>query len=130
MKLGMTGSRNGMTYCAEKQLKTFLQENDIIEAHHGDCVGADNDFHNIVTENNITTVIHPPVDSKARAFCSGSIVLPKKGYIERNHDIVDSTDLLIAFPSSTTEEKRSGTWATIRYARKIGKRVIIIDPYA
>jgi hypothetical protein len=128
MKLGMTGSRMGMTDNAKLRLKYFLNENNISEAHHGDCIGADNEFHDIITEYNIQSVIHPPTNNKARAFCSGTIILPEKDYIPRNHDIVDSTDLLIAFPSSTTEEQRSGTWATIRYARKIGKQVFIIYP--
>lgn len=32
-------------------------------------------------------------------------------------------DLLVAFPSGSVEELRSGTWATIRRARKLGVRV-------
>jgi hypothetical protein len=34
---------------------------------------------------------------------------------------------LIATPESLTEELRSGTWATIRYARKIKKPCLILD---
>jgi hypothetical protein len=63
-----------------------------------------------------------------RAFCKGDTVYPEKEYIERNHNIVDNTDMLIAFPSTKTEILKSGTWATIRYARKKGKKIIIIDP--
>jgi len=48
--------------------------------------------------------------------------------LTRNHDIVDCTELLIACPKSMKEELRSGTWATVRYARKLERPVIIIYP--
>jgi hypothetical protein len=35
---------------------------------------------------------------------------------------------VIAAPMSSAEILRSGTWATIRYARKAGKPVLIIWP--
>ena len=53
--------------------------------------------------------------------------LPPKDYLDRNHDIVDQTDLLIATPKENTEVLRSGTWATIRYAKKINKPTWIIE---
>lgn len=48
--------------------------------------------------------------------------------LERNHRIVDACDVLIACPKDAQEQLRSGTWATVRYARKQGKRVIVITP--
>jgi len=51
-----------------------------------------------------------------------------KPYLERNHNIVDESELLIACPKSKEEELRSGTWATVRYARKKGVRIILIYP--
>jgi len=46
----------------------------------------------------------------------------------RNRDIVDECDLLVACPGSDHEELRSGTWACIRYARKVKRKTIIIWP--
>jgi predicted Rossmann fold nucleotide-binding protein DprA/Smf involved in DNA uptake len=48
-------------------------------------------------------------------------------YLERNHAIVNESDFLIAAPDGP-ETLRSGTWATVRYARKVGKRVLVIMP--
>jgi hypothetical protein len=48
--------------------------------------------------------------------------------LERNHDIVDQTDFMIAAPFTESEVLRSGTWSTIRYARKQGKEVYIFTP--
>ena len=50
----------------------------------------------------------------------------EKRYLERNRDIVDACDILIACPRTLKEELRSGTWATVRYARKVGKPVAIL----
>jgi predicted Rossmann fold nucleotide-binding protein DprA/Smf involved in DNA uptake len=45
------------------------------------------------------------------------------GYMKRNDELVAQCDVLLAFPRSAEEELRSGTWATIRRARKAGKEV-------
>ncbi len=45
--------------------------------------------------------------------------------LDRNHRLVESADLLLAVYNG---ERRGGTAATVRYARKLGRRVIIIDP--
>lgn len=47
--------------------------------------------------------------------------------MERNRFIVDHCDILLAVCQGTLH---SGTTATINYARKAGKKVIIIDPSA
>jgi predicted Rossmann fold nucleotide-binding protein DprA/Smf involved in DNA uptake len=49
-------------------------------------------------------------------------------YLVRNRDIVDVCNLLLATPGGTVEQLRSGTWATIRYARRIGRPVWIVFP--
>jgi hypothetical protein len=41
-------------------------------------------------------------------------------YMNRNERMVLYADKLIAFPETATEEMRSGTWATIRRARRAG----------
>ena len=63
-----------------------------------------------------------------RAFCKGDETRKQKDYLDRNHDIVDETELLIACPKEPEEITRSGTWATIRYARKKKKKLRIILP--
>ena len=49
-------------------------------------------------------------------------------YLSRNKDIVRETDMLIATPAEAEEQRRSGTWSTIRFARKLGKPVFVIWP--
>lgn len=128
MKLGMTGNRSGLSNEIKKMAKDFLEKNSVSEVHHGDCLGSDTDFHNLCESINIKIIIHPPINKKMRAFCKSDFILPEKDYIKRNHDIVDDTEMLIAFPSTNKEILRSGTWSTIRYAKKKKRKILIIYP--
>lgn len=127
MKLGFTGSREGATSVQLGKLTSFLRG--ATEFHHGDCVGADEEANELAFLMQVPTVLHPPTDNKQRAFTFGHYksAFPAP-YLVRNQDIVNQTDVLVAFPKSDQEEIRSGTWSTIRYARKIGKQLIIIYP--
>ena len=127
------------------------------EFHHGDCIGADKEANDLVEsrwekfhtkrrgphyevqlwsdyiEDESRTpykiVIHPPRNRTKRAFCQpkGGLILPPKDYIPRNHDIVDVSNVLIAIPEGI-EVMRSGTWATVRYARKKKIKCLVIYP--
>lgn len=97
--------------------------------HHGDCVGADARAHYIAAAYGVRIVRHPPIDEKLWANMSGADeTWPAKSYLERDRDIVDTCDLLVAAPREMQEEHRGGTWYTIHYARRIGKLVTIIWP--
>ena len=126
IKLGMTGNRDGISEEAKNTFEKFLKNNKILEVHHGDCVGADKMFHDICEENNFKIIIHPPNNDSLRAFCKSEFIFEPKEYLKRNKDIVNSVDILIAFPSTQFEVIRSGTWQTIRYARKLKKKILII----
>ena len=45
--------------------------------------------------------------------------------LERNRRLVDATGLLLAVYNG---ERRGGTAATVRYAQKLGRRIIILEP--
>ena len=125
--VGLTGTRKGMTPQQKARVTTILRRAG--EFHHGDAVGADAEAHAIAKGLGVPIVRHPPVDEKERAKLSGGKVLPKKEYLARNKDIVDSSDHVIATPSGTKELMRgSGTWSTIRYATKTGTKLTIVYP--
>jgi hypothetical protein len=135
IKIGFSGSsQEDMTFDQKNNFLVTMseinQEFFIIEFHHGDCIKADAGAHKLVQIYfpHVKIVKHPPEDSKKRAFCEGGICLPKKPYLVRNHDIVDDTQRMICTPDGESEELRSGTWATIRYAKKQNKKVYIIVP--
>jgi len=110
------------------EVRRMLVEHKPSEVHHGDCIGADADFHQLSRSENIRVVIHPPVKDVNRAFCNGDVVLPPKPYITRDDDIIDAVDVMIATPKEYNMILRSGTWTTVRHARKKGKTVFVILP--
>jgi hypothetical protein len=127
-KIGITGTRQGATTKQLIVFKELLYSFEMVELHHGDCLGADEQAHDIARGHCII-IIHPPENPKYRAFCEGAHeVLPMKEYKKRNCDIVDAAELVIGLPKKEYEEQRSGTWHALRYARKIGKPVIVIWP--
>lgn len=128
-RLGFTGTRKGMT----KKQKTVLTSEVIVanphEFHDGDCVGSDEEAHDIVTKAiGCRMVGHPPDNDKARAHCMYDMNYLPKPYLDRNREIVDDVDHIIATPNTMKEKERGGTWYTIRYARKQGRKLTIIYP--
>ncbi len=130
MKIGFTGTQKGMTDYQKNELRISLSTITVLnrgEFHHGDCIGADEEAYGIAIQYGFFIVVHPPINESKRAFTSCDVMLPAKDYIARNHDIVDDTDILYACPDGP-EKLRSGTWATIRYALKQKKKVVIFHP--
>lgn len=134
--IGFTGSRHGMTIAQARTVSDlvglFTDVDGATQARHGVCKGADIEFHFIAKQHGLRVIGHPGVsvsgDRAMRGDAKCDETMPEKGFIDRNHDIVDASDVLIATPKSRVEEIRSGTWATVRYARKVGKRVAIVWP--
>lgn len=100
------------------------------EFHHGDCVGADAQAHDIADECGYGVIIHPPRDYKLRAWkeVPPHMMRAEDSHFSRNRSIVTETTALIATPFEAEEQDRGGTWYTIKYARKIGKTVVLIRP--
>ena len=101
---------------------------------HGDCIGADTQAAVIAKQLGFIIVAHPghPKDKNNtmyRAFteCNDE-TREVRPFIQRDHDIVDETERMIATPAGRTEEIRSGTWTTVRYARKQQREIHIIYP--
>jgi hypothetical protein len=126
--LGFTGSRDGMTEAQHAEILKLIEEWKPAEGHHGDCVGADEQFDSILAERKIKRVIHPPINETLRAFCRGDLVMRPAGYMQRDRWIVRSTNQLLATPRSKNDLSKSGTWFTIRFCRQLGKKVHIVFP--
>lgn len=127
MKLGITGTRRGMTPNQQTKLRSLLIHLGVTELHHGDCIGADEEAVGIAHLLGIATVCHPPEKAEYRAFTHNEQTLRPKAYIPRNQEIVRMTQELVAVPEGA-EVTRSGTWSTVRYARKLGRVVTVLTP--
>lgn len=128
-RFGFTGTRHGMTEAQKSSLRAFLTGS-TGELHHGDCIGADSDSHDIADECGYGIIIHPPKDYTHRAWRSvpPHMMRAEKTHFARNRDIVDETISLIATPLEYEEQPKGGTWYTVRYARKMGRVVVLIRP--
>jgi hypothetical protein len=131
MKLGFTGNQIGLNPMQQREFIDLLLELQPVEFHHGDCIGSDKQAHDMVRWHapRCKIVIHPPSIRGRQAFCLGDHHLDPAPYLVRNHAIVDATDRLAATPKTRREELRSGTWATVRYARKTGKTIHMLYPW-
>lgn len=132
--LGITGTRTAPT---PEQLRALAQA--VVgahEVHHGDCVGADRFAHYAALAVRHARsfwpriVIHPPKVAAYRAFClDADAVEPERHYRERNAQIVQRAGRLFALPSDYEKRApRSGTWMTVRMARRHGVPVEIVLP--
>jgi hypothetical protein len=143
MILGFTGTRFGMTDAQKRVVRNFLVERHVVEFHHGDCLGADDQAAMIVKElragegslllPKCKITIHPPID---QAYRAGHVVDPAHGdeirmaktHFARNRDIVDESAVLIGTPAQDKWQTVGGTWYTIEYARKRQKSMMVVWP--
>lgn len=89
IRIGFTGNRFGLIKEQVSEINIILNKYLIdykIIALHGDCVGADTEFHKICELFNILIHIYPPDENKLRGFNKGIIMDPKP-YLKRNDDI-------------------------------------------
>jgi hypothetical protein len=131
--LGFTGSRDGMTIDQRFVIQGILIELEPDQTVHGDCTGADAAFDVLCKELDIFREAYPGKDrygrSPTRAFCDCQIIHPPLPYLVRDKIIAEKSDLgLIACPKGMIEERRSGTWTTVRYARNLNRRVWLVYP--
>lgn len=132
MILGFSGSRAGM---ANLQIGSVLDvlwdlPSKITELHHGDAIGADHQMHLIIREHFSSVIItaHPCNIASQRAYCGADKWEGPLPPLERNSNIVAACAVLLATPAEAEEVMRSGTWATVRRARKAGKPIVIVLP--
>lgn len=132
MKLGFTGTRHGMTAAQKREFAELIKRMRPAVFRHGSCQGADVQAAQIVfgVYDFTRIVCHPGPDGDSHRQASGvdDETLPGKTHFARNRAIVDATDALVACPCDMAEQARGGTWYTVGYARKKGKRLWIIWP--
>lgn len=129
VNVGFSGTRKGMTEAQKKSVEKVLWTLRAKMVIHGDCVGADEDFHEIAKRMGLRVRLRPAIYENLRAFCEGADdTRPPMEPLIRNKYIVSDTDALVATPETDTEVTRSGTWSTVRHARRVRSPVILVLP--
>ena len=133
MKVGVTGTREGMTSSQVFAFGGLECLDSIREFHHGSCCGVDVGTARLVKGHLGDTVEihrHPgPLDDPNQEDSGVDTVIHEpKNHFARNRDIVDAVDLLIVVPREMERQERGGTWYTMGYAEKKGKQIKVIWP--
>lgn len=131
MVVGFTGTRQGMTAVQTIQLRGFLEvlwdARRPNEFHHGGAAGADASAWRFAVLRGYEIHWHPcpgvSATDETSCHCWHEVLAP----LVRNRLIVEVCDVLIAAPFTGIEQLRSGTWATVRHARKASKPVVMLS---
>lgn len=129
---GFTGTQRGCNPVQLAATYDVLEHFDPRVLHHGDCIGADAQAHMLARLLGIAVALHPPDDARKRAFCTmlaSETTHTPRYFLDRNADIVNAGPVLVACPAEETGQViRSGTWSTVRAARRRGKLIVIVRP--
>ena len=135
--IAFTGTQQGMTDDQMQRLRHYLttlhRTASATGFIHGDCIGADEQFHHLVLEvfgdpARLLIHIYPANIPGKRAYCNSRHIADPRPPLVRNKQMVDLCDLLLVAPRVMQEQQRSGTWATYRYAKRRGRRIRIFNP--
>lgn len=138
--IGFTGTRRGMTEAQAGSVDALLRLAADVRSgvsahrapafHHGLCVGADAQAHDIARTYGYRIYGHPASDVRPEWISDAACddLLPAAPALARNREIA-AQSILIAAPGGEYEVHRSGTWATIRAGWKSrGTVVYVVRP--
>ena len=139
LTIAFTGTRQGMTNDQKSSVFALLTDLMPDFTLHGCCRGADVDFNDLVLRHrtdlnpNVRIHGHPSEstynsDDQCSDLCEGmDYTAPMGKPLSRNALMVKNAELVIGCPPNYENVLRSGTWSTIRKAKRKDK-VIIVFP--
>lgn len=137
---GFTGTRYQPSDSQCQFIARHVCQDRVVAVRHGVCVGSDAVFHRLalLLNSQAHIYLHPPIktqwlDTESLERSRGqefATVLAAKPYHERNRDIVNNSEMLLATPRlpECDDNLYSGTWMTVNYARSIDRPVLICLP--
>jgi hypothetical protein len=122
VRVGFTGTREGMSRDQARQLRWLLDA--LLDSHL-----ADGEFH--YGTHATVALLADGEAAQIAAELGVKALVPHHAFhgqeLARNRRMVAQIDLLVAAPLTDAEEQRSGTWATVRYARERGIPVVMLS---
>lgn len=147
MRVGITGTRGPVPHAQRRTLGLTLTllctatpaagEREGLVMHHGCCTGTDEAAHMIGrTLPGVLIFGHPgagvsgpsPLTMRSGEF---DLLCPPRPFRARNRDIVSESRLMVACPKHPERDPRalhSGTWQTVRLARRAALPIILVRP--
>lgn len=137
LHIGITATRHGMSMLQLARVVVLahdLTTGNPFTAHHGLCVGGDEEFHRIVRPLPLSHIVgHPGPDWPNGALCARITdcdeVLDPMPYAKRNRAMVNASQVMIAAPYEPTPQPRGGTWMTIGMAQQALRRGLLRELY-
>lgn len=129
--VGFTGAQGGLYGHQPTSIGRLLRELRAQGAStfiHGGCVGSDEQAALIAAHLGYTLDEWPGHIPEKRTTFVSHITHDPRHTLVRNAIIVGKADVMIAAPAQVAEIIRSGTWATIRAARKARVPLAIVYP--
>ncbi len=131
MILGFTGTRRGMTPAQRAALADCVSALPA-RAVHGGAVGADEEFDAFLVRIGMAPQnidVYPASAGRwIKWVDAGRTTYAVAEPLVRNRTIALGCDYLVAAPATAHEVLRSGTWATVRRARRAGRSIVILLP--
>ena len=136
--IGFTGSRQMPTLPQRGELEDLFkflngEHQGQVRLLHGACVGCGTVAAEYAVRLGWHIVAYPAnnvnpslVSSRVKAI--STVIMPPEPALKRNRIIVDECDMMVATPKQKFESDRGGTWVTIRYMRRVGRKSVIIWP--
>lgn len=135
MRVSVTATRHGLTVRQQGEAMRWLHrlrkgEGDAVLSH-GCCVEGDEFLHRLARGLGFQVVGRPSnLPDKTMALRPDEFlrIHEPEPPLLRDRKLVTFCDVLLACPRQRREVRRSGTWATYRYAADCGVTVIVVWP--
>lgn len=130
-QVGFTGTRRGMNDYQRINLRRFfslLERNYNTKCHHGNCIGADEEFNRIALTFGFWTIAHRPDNPTLESRIQSCEVRDPLPYLVRNKVIVRSSQVMVIAPLEMEEQQRGGTWSTYRYTKELNVPYLLLLP--
>lgn len=137
--IAFTGTRRGLSRSQYQALVEVLSAFPGAPVHNGAAHGADRECLAALTKLGPRNVHYWPSNESQREYAFrwgtdferhplGAKFNPMLPPLDRNRRMVEAATVVVACPQGYAEELRSGTWATVRHARRLGRRLVIVWP--
>lgn len=134
--VAFTGTRYDLPAAQVAALARVLRDLAPSRLAHGCAQGADEMAWRIARAMGVPVDHYPGVGAGGsrvwRGACDvqpGDLAHAEAPMLRRNRAIVDTGDVLVACPREERGEAlRSGTWSCVRYARRVGRDIVIVRP--
>jgi hypothetical protein len=134
MILGVTGTRTNVMKVQVRGLWAEYKAAGEFRLIHGGAIGGDEIADSVARLYNLLSVDIYPCEPKRYEYWQRKIkddittIHEVRLPLVRNRIIARDCDRLLALPREMQETLRSGTWATVRYARQNKKPITILFP--